>query len=74
MVMSWLIPIGMTISVIQLVGAYMMSSMCMFMVISLVIEQVCGEQPFAAISLSSAKPVPRRMSPWAKLPRSGSPP
>ncbi len=46
MVMSWVIHIGMTISVIQSVGAYMISSMYMFMVMSLgFIEQVCGVQP-----------------------------
>ena len=53
MVMSWLIHMGITISVTQSVGAYMMSSMYMFMVMSVVfIEQVCGEQPFSAMTSS----------------------
>ena len=46
MVMSWVIHIGITISVTQSVGAYMMSSMYMFMVMSVVfIEQVSLAQP-----------------------------
>ncbi len=50
--MSWLIHIGMTISVIQLVGAYMISSMYMFIVISLgFIAQACGAQPLSAITI-----------------------
>jgi len=51
MVMSWLIHIGITIKVSQSVGAYMMSSMYMFMVMSLgFIAQLCGVQPLSMIS------------------------
>ena len=53
MVMSWVIHIGITISVTQSVGAYMMSSMYMFMVMSVVfIDQVCGAQPRSAMTSS----------------------
>jgi len=49
--MSWLIHIGITIKVSQSVGAYMMSSMYMFMVMSLgFIAQLCGVQPLSMIS------------------------
>ena len=51
MVMSWLIYIGMTMRVTQSVGAYMMSSMYMFMAMSLgVMEQLCVPQPLSMIS------------------------
>ena len=50
-VISWLIHIGITISVTQSVGAYMMSSMYMFMVMSLgFIEQLCPGQPLSMTS------------------------
>ena len=53
MVISWLIHIGITISVTQLVGAYMMSSMYMFMVMSRgFIEQLCPGQPLSMTSWS----------------------
>jgi hypothetical protein len=59
MVMSWVIHIGITISVIQLVGAYMMSSMYMFIVISVAfIEQACGAHPLSAITSSVTVCVP----------------
>ena len=49
-VMSWLIYIGITIKVSQSVGAYMMSSMYICMVMSLgFIAQACGEQPLSMI-------------------------
>jgi hypothetical protein len=48
LVMSWLIYIGISIRVSQSVGAYMMSSMYMCMVMSLgFIEQACGVQPLS---------------------------
>ena len=69
MVISWLIHIGITISVSQSVGAYMMSSMYMFMVMSLgFIAQGCGVQPLSMTSWSLAECVPCSMSPPAKLP------
>lgn len=69
MVMSWVIHIGMTISVIQLVGAYMMSSMYMFIVISLAfIEQICETHPLSAITSSVTVCVPWRIEPSAKVP------
>ena len=68
MVMSWLIHIGMTISVIQSVGAYMMSIIYICMTISVgFIEQTCGVQPLSMISRSLALRVPRWMSPSARV-------
>jgi len=69
MVISWLIHIGMTMSVSQSVGAYMISSMYMFMVMSLgFMAQGCGVQPLSMTSWSSAACVLCNMSPPAKLP------
>ena len=69
MVISWLIHIGITISVSQSVGAYMISSMYMFMVMSLgFIEQGCGVQPFVDDVLVVGRVIPCNMSPPAKLP------
>ncbi|ODS02886.1 hypothetical protein AUC71_12835 [Methyloceanibacter marginalis] len=66
MVMSWDMYIGMTMSVTQSVGAYMMSSMYMFIAMSLgVMEQVYGLQPLSMISWSLALSEPFSMSPLA---------
>jgi hypothetical protein len=68
MVMSWLIHIGITISVSQLVGAYMMSSMYMFICMELAFMlHACGTQPLSMISWSLALSVPCSVSPPALL-------